>query len=44
MIPGAGARLRSHFEAIGPDLVRYPAIDAACFRHKVDRALAGMPA
>ncbi len=36
------ARLSSYFEAIGPALVRYPALDAASFRRKIDRALAGM--
>ena len=27
------------FEAIEPDLIRYPAIDPAAFRQKVERAL-----
>jgi hypothetical protein len=34
------AQLRLHFEAIRPDLVRYPAIDPAAFAQRVDRALA----
>ena len=32
-------RLVEFFEAIEPDLLRYPAIDAACFRDKVRRAV-----
>jgi hypothetical protein len=32
-------RLRSLFEVIEPQLYRYPAIDPAAFRHKVDAAL-----
>ena len=32
-------RLAELFDAIEPDLLRYPAIDAACFRDKVRRAL-----
>ena len=30
------------FDAIEPGLVRYPAIDAACFREKVQKAVKGM--
>lgn len=33
-------RLAGFFDAIAADLVRYPAIDATCFRAKVRRALA----
>ena len=32
-------QLTELFDAIEPDLLRYPAIDAACFRDKVRRAL-----
>lgn len=32
-------RLAELFEAIEPDLLRYPAIDAACFRGKVRRVV-----
>ena len=32
-------RLRELFEAIEPQLFRYPAIDPPSFRRKVDRAL-----
>ena len=32
-------RLVEFFDAIEPDLLRYPAIDAACFRDKVRRAV-----
>lgn len=41
---GAGlvepARLRQFFEAIVPNLYRYPSIDPASFRHALDEALA----
>jgi hypothetical protein len=33
------ARLREHYEAIEPQLYRYPAIDPAAFRRKVEDAL-----
>ncbi len=33
-------RLREYFEQIAPELYRYPAIDAAAFRSKVETALA----
>jgi hypothetical protein len=33
-------RLRELYEAIEPDLYRYPAIDPSAFRHKLDAALA----
>ena len=33
------ARLRELFEAIEPELYRYPAIDPSVFRRKVDVAL-----
>jgi hypothetical protein len=31
--------LRQLYEAIEPDLYRYPALDASAFRHKLDAAL-----
>lgn len=33
------ARLRELFERIRPDLIRYPAIDAASFARRVEEAL-----
>ena len=35
-------RLIEFFDAIEPGLVRYPAIDAACFREKVQKAVKAM--
>lgn len=37
------AVLRRLFEAIEPGLARYPAIDAGCFRARLDAALASLP-
>ena len=35
-------RLIALFDAIEPGLVRYPAIDATCFREKVQNAVNAM--
>jgi hypothetical protein len=35
------ARLRELYEAIEPELYRYPAIDPPAFRQKLDAVLAG---
>ena len=35
-------QLTSYFDAIAPNLYRYPALDPASFRRKVERALAGI--
>lgn len=36
------ARLRELYDAIEPELFRYPAIDPSAFRRKVDDALPGL--
>jgi hypothetical protein len=36
------ARLRELYEAIEPELYRYPAIDPPAFRHKLDVALGSL--
>ena len=41
MLIFASSRKRALYDAIEPDLYRYPAIDPSAFRRKLDSALAG---